>query len=202
MRVSRQKIKSVVVACASIAALALTSCGTAGTEAVVQGGTFNFVSPGGQTEIFYDPPESRGTIGALSGPSLMDPDDTIDLADFAGQVVVLNVWGQWCAPCRTEKPELKEVYEATRDLGVEFLGINVRDPHIQKAQDFNVDFGVPYPSVYDPSMRTLLAMRGVPTSVVPMTFVLDREHRVAAVYLRDLLAEDLQPVVERVAQET
>ncbi|MCW4352809.1 TlpA family protein disulfide reductase [Hoyosella sp. YIM 151337] len=194
-------MRTAAVAIMSAAALTVTSCATAGTDAVVQGGTFNFVSPGGQTEIFYDPPESRGKIGALSGPSLMDPDETIELADFAGQVVVINVWGQWCAPCRTEMPELQQVYDDTEQLGVQLLGINVRDPHIQKAQDFVVDFGLTFPSVYDPSMRTLIAMQGVPTSVVPMTFVLDREQRVAAVFLRDLLVEDLQPVVERVAQE-
>lgn len=197
----RSKMRTAAVAIMSAAALTVTSCATAGTDAVVQGGTFNFVSPGGQTEIFYDPPESRGKIGALSGPSLMDPDETIELADFAGQVVVINVWGQWCAPCRTEMPELQQVYDDTEQLGVQLLGINVRDPHIQKAQDFVVDFGLTFPSVYDPSMRTLIAMQGVPTSVVPMTFVLDREQRVAAVFLRDLLVEDLQPVVERVAQE-
>ncbi|MBB3037739.1 TlpA disulfide reductase family protein [Hoyosella altamirensis] len=198
---SRRRIRLAAVAVASAAALTFSACATAGTDAVVQGGTFNFVSPGGQTEILYDPPESRGTIGMLVGPSLADPDQTIELEDFAGQVVVLNVWGQWCAPCRTEMPELQEVYDETKELGVQFLGINVRDPQIDKAQDFVTDFGLTFPSIYDPSMRTLIAMRGIPTSVVPMTFVLDREHRVAAVFLRDLLVEDLQPVVERVAQE-
>ena len=50
-------------------------------------------------------------------------------------------------------------------------------------------------------MRTLTALGGVPTSVIPTTIVLDRQHRVAAVFLRELLVEDLQPVVERVAAE-
>jgi hypothetical protein len=85
---------------------------------------------------------------------------------------------------------------------VEFLGINVRDNHRDKAQDFVVDQEVGYPSIYDPSMRSLLALgRNYPTSVVPTTVVLDREHRVAAVYLTELLASDLQPVVERLAAE-
>jgi hypothetical protein len=41
-----------------------------------------------------------------------------------------------------------------------------------------------------------------PTSVIPSTLVLDRGHRVAAVFLRELLAEDLQPVVQRIAAES
>lgn len=181
---------------------ALTGCST-GDDAVAQGGTFEFVAPGGQTDIFYDPPETRGTPGPLSGPDLLDPEKTIGLDDFTGQVVVINVWGQWCAPCRTEVPELEKVYEATRADGVAFLGIDVRDNNRQAAVDFVTDRAVTYPSIYDPPMRTMIAFGGkYPTTVIPSTLVLDREHRVAAVFLRGLLAEDLQPVVERVAAET
>ena len=51
-------------------------------------------------------------------------------------------------------------------------------------------------------MRTLTALGGnYPTSVIPSTLVLDRRQRVAAVFLRALLTEDLQPVIERVAAE-
>lgn len=182
--------------------LALVGCST-GDDAVAQGGTFEFVAPGGQTDIFYDPPESRGTPGPLSGPDLLDPEKTISLDDFANQVVVINVWGQWCAPCRTEIPELEQVYEATRADGVAFLGIDVRDNNRQAAVDFVTDRNVTYPSIYDPPMRTMIAFGGkYPTTVIPSTLVLDRQHRVAAVFLRGLLAEDLQPVVERVAAES
>ena len=185
-----------------VAVLGLTGCAT-GSDAVAQGGTFEFVAPGGKTDIFYDPPESRGTPGPLKGPDLMDTDKTISLDDFAGDVVVINVWGQWCGPCRTEITELQKVYDATRDRGVAFLGIDVRDNNIDAPRDFVVDRGVTFPSIYDPSMRTMIAFGGrYPTTVIPSTVVLDREHRVAAVFLRELLAGDLQPVVERLASET
>jgi len=181
--------------------LASTAC-AGGSDAVATGGTFDFVSPGGQTDIFYDPPQSRGKIGTLSGPELMI-DQPVDVSDFAGQVVVINLWGQWCAPCRAEADDLERVYTATKDSGVQFIGINVRDPQRDKAQDFVTDYGVSYPSIYDPPMRTLLALGGkYPTSVIPSTLILDRDHRVAAVFLRELLDEDLQPVVERVASES
>ncbi|MDY6998312.1 MAG: TlpA disulfide reductase family protein [Actinomycetota bacterium] len=184
-----------------LSAAVLAGCAT-GSDAVAQGGTFEFVAPGGQTDIFYDPPESRGKPGPLSGPDLMDTDRTISLDDFAGDVVVINVWGQWCGPCRTEITELQQVYEATRDQGVAFLGIDVRDNNIDAPRDFVIDRGVTFPSIYDPSMRTMLAFGGrYPTTVIPSTVVLDREHRVAAVFLRELLAEDLQPVVERLAAQ-
>ncbi|WP_448439873.1 TlpA disulfide reductase family protein [Mycolicibacterium sp. XJ2] len=191
--------QAVIAACAGCVALA--GCST-GDDAVAQGGTFEFVAPGGQTDIFYDPPQDRGRPGPLRGPDLMDPDKTISLDDFAGKVVVLNVWGQWCGPCRTEITELQRVYDATKDLGVQFLGIDVRDNNRIAARDFIIDRGITFPSIYDPPMRTMIAFGGrYPTTVIPSTVVLDREHRVAAVFLRELLAEDLQPVVERLARE-
>lgn len=181
--------------------LALTGCST-GDDAVAQGGTFEFVAPGGQTDIFYDPPADRGTPGPLSGPDLMDPDTTLSLEDFAGDVVVINVWGQWCAPCRTEITQLQQVYDATKASGVAFLGIDVRDNNRDAPVDFIKDRNITFPSIYDPAMRTMIAFGGkYPTTVIPSTIVLDREHRVAAVFLRELLAEDLQPVVERLAAE-
>jgi thiol-disulfide isomerase/thioredoxin len=183
------------------AAVLLTGCAT-GDDAVAQGGTFEFVAPGGRTDIFYDPPESRGRPGPLTGPDLLDPTRTLSLDDFAGQVVVINVWGQWCGPCRSEIGQLQQVYDATREQGVAFLGIDVRDNNRDAAVDFITDRNVTFPSIYDPPMRTMIAFGGrYPTTVIPSTVVLDRAHRVAAVFLRELLAEDLQPVVERLAAE-
>lgn len=184
-----------------LAAAVLAGCST-GDDAVAQGGTFEFVAPGGKTDIFYDPPQSRGRPGPIAGPDLMDPTRTLSLQDFAGKVVVINVWGQWCGPCRSEITQLQQVYDAIRAQGVAFLGIDVRDNERQAARDFVVDRKVTFPSIYDPAMRTMIAFGGrYPTTVIPSTVVLDREHRVAAVFLRELLAEDLQPVVQRLAAE-
>lgn len=183
------------------AVLMVSGCST-GHDAVAQGGTFEFVAPGGKTDIVYDPPEKRGVPGKISGPSLTDPAKTISLEDFAGKVVVINVWGQWCGPCRAEISQLEQVYNSTRDKGVAFLGIDVRDNNRDAAVDFITDRKVTFPSIYDPAMRTMIAFGGkYPTTVIPSTVVLDRQHRVAAVFLRELLAEDLQPVVERLAAE-
>ena len=173
-----------------------------GDDAVAQGGTFEFVSPGGKTDIVYDPPDHRGRPGPVSGPELMDPARTVSVDDFTGKVVVINVWGQWCGPCRAEASALQQVYDGTRANGVAMLGIDVRDNNRQAAQDFVKDRKVTFPSIYDPAMRTMIAFGGkYPTSVIPSTLVLDRSHRVAAVFLRELLAEDLQPVVQRIAAE-
>jgi len=198
---TRRRLAFVAVAVAGL----LVGCST-GDDAVAQGGTFEFVSPGGKTDIFYDPPDHRGRPGPVAGTELMDPARTVSVDDpagpFAGHVVVINVWGQWCGPCRAEATQLQQVYDATRADGVALLGIDVRDNNRQAAQDFVKDRKVTFPSIYDPAMRTMIAFGGkYPTSVIPSTLVLDRQHRVAAVFLRELLAQDLQPVVRRVAAE-
>ena len=194
---TRRRLAFVAVAVAGL----LVGC-SHGDDAVAQGGTFEFVSPGGKTDIFYDPPGNRGRPGPVSGPELMDPARTVSVDDFTGKVVVINVWGQWCGPCRAEASALQQVYDATRANGVALLGIDVRDNNRQAAQDFVKDRKVTFPSIYDPAMRTMIAFGGkYPTSVIPSTLVLDRSHRVAAVFLRELLAEDLQPVVQRIAAE-
>ncbi|ORU99731.1 alkyl hydroperoxide reductase [Mycolicibacterium canariasense] len=190
-----------IVAALALLLAVLTGCST-GDDAVAQGGTFEFVAPGGKTDILYDPSEKRGTPGKISGPDLMDPNRTLSLDDYAGKVVVINVWGQWCGPCRSEIPQLEQVFEQTRADGVQFLGIDVRDYNRDAAKDFVVDRKVSYPSIYDPAMRTMIAFGGkYPTTVIPSTVVLDRQHRVAAVFLRELLAADLLPVVQRLAAE-
>ncbi len=190
------------LAAAVAAALALVAGCATGRDAVSQGGgEFTFVAPGGQTRIFYDPPGRRGRAPDLSGESLLGPSRQIRLSDFAGKVVVVNVWGSWCGPCRTETPQLERVFEQTRDSGVQFLGIDVRDEVRNAAEDFVRDRKVSYPSIYDPPGRSLLALEGYPRNVVPSTLVLDRQHRVAAVFLTALAETDLLPVVQRLTAE-
>lgn len=132
----------------AIAVVTLAACGT-GNDAVAQGGNFEFVSPGGQTTIAYDPPETRGTIRRLVGEDLLEEGKHITLSGYADKVVVLNIWGSWCPPCRAEAPELQSVYDQTKDSGVQFLGIDVRDDDRSAPQDFVRDHGITYPSIYD-----------------------------------------------------
>ena len=170
------------------AAVVLAGCSTS-KDAVETGGTFQFVAPGGKTELTYDPPSARGTVGAVAGPSLADPAKTLALADYPGKVVVLNVWGSWCGPCRTEAPDLQFV--ATQS-DVAVLGINVRDD-AQAARDFTHSAGITYDSISDYPGRSLAGLGGVPRNVVPLTVVLDKQHRVAFVSLVPVQVAKLVP---------
>lgn len=179
--------------------LALAGCSTS-KDAVSSGQEFQFVAPGGQTEIHYDPPASRGRVGALAGDSLLEPGRTIGLADYADRVVVLNVWGSWCGPCRTEAPDLEYVQQQVAPSGATVLGIDVRDDR-DAATDFVRDRALTYPSIFDPPGRSLAQLGGVPRNVVPLTIVLDRQHRVAAVYLRTVRIPELIPLIQRLSTE-
>lgn len=163
-----------------------TACST-GNDATVYGGSFTFVSPGGKTEFAY-PVDERGTVADLSGEDLSG-DGKLALSDFAGKVVVLNFWGSWCAPCRAEADELETAASALAPQGVQFLGINVKDTKGAGA-DFLASKQVSYPSIYDPAMRTLLSIRGFPTGSIPSTIVIDRQGRVAHVWLEPITDPD------------
>ncbi|MCP2333337.1 TlpA family protein disulfide reductase [Actinoalloteichus caeruleus] len=163
-------------------------------------GDFQFIAPGGQTRLHYEAAE-RQPVPDISGEDLFDEDSRISVADYAGDVVVVNIWGSWCTPCREEAPELQRMSEATADEDVQFLGISVRDNPRSAPIDFMENLGLTYPSIYDPSGRSLLGLRGYPRNAVPSTLLIDREQRVAAVFLAQVHEEELMPAVEDLLAE-
>jgi thiol-disulfide isomerase/thioredoxin len=172
---------------------------TSGEPAVVQGGTFTFVSPGGKLEFSY-PAAERQPIGELAGPVVSGESERISTKDHLGEVVVLNVWSTTCGPCRLEAVDLREAAATFSDQPVQFIGINVRDNR-DAAADFEVSKGITYPSIEDPTMRTLLSIGGLPTGSIPLTLVLDKQGRVAQIWLRPVQRTELEATVRAVAAE-
>jgi len=198
-RIKQAVLAAALVALGVIAMAGLAACST-GNDAAVYGGSFTFVSPGGQTEFSY-PVDQRGTVGDLSGPDLANKDATVALSDYAGKVVVVNFWGSWCGPCRAESDELNTAAAALAGQGVQFLGVNVKDTRDAGA-DFLNSKQVGYPSIFDPSMRTLLSIRGYPSGSIPSTIVIDRQGRVAHVWLEEISNPDqLISTVSQIAAE-
>jgi thiol-disulfide isomerase/thioredoxin len=182
-----------------VVVVTVTGCAT-GSDAVATGGEFQFVAPGNQTTIDYDPPDARGRVTAFSGESLTEPGRQIGIQDFPGQVVVINVWGSWCGPCRAEMSDLQGAHDQFAPKGVAVLGLDIRDSR-QAAADFMRSVHASYPSIFDPAGRALFSLNGYPRNVVPSTIVLDREHRVATVYLTRIRLADLANAVNRLLAE-
>lgn len=155
---------------ALIVALTATGC-AAGTG----GDQTGFVA--GSTGLTRVAPDQRHAAPVASGPGLDGGEVT---TSHPGKVVVVNVWGSWCAPCRKEAPDLEQAHRQTAEKA-EFVGINTRDPDVSPAQAFQRAFGVTYRSIHDPQATQLVKFSGdLPPSGIPSTLVIDPQGRVAA----------------------
>jgi peroxiredoxin len=192
------RTRATVLALLSVLTVLFSAGCSTGNDATVYGGSFTFTSPGGKTEFSY-PAADRKEIGPLSGPDLTGK-QSIDVAAYRGKVVVLNFWGSWCAPCRAEADGLEYSWQTYRSQPVQFLGVNVKDTE-SAALGFTTGKKISYPSIFDPSMRTLLSVRGLPTGSMPVTLVLDKQGRVAHIWLHEITQADLNGVLPALAKE-
>lgn len=126
----------------------------------------------------------------------------ISLADFRGHVVVVNVWGSWCAPCHAEAPVLAKVSADSAARGVRFIGIDVRD-NPASALAFDRMYGITYPSIDARDGQALLAFRdSIPPAAVPSTVILDRQGRAAARVIGQVHEATLRAILEPVLAES
>lgn len=124
---------------------------------------------------------------------------TISTADYPGKVVVLNVWGSWCAPCRKEAPDLEAAWQQTRRKA-QFIGINTRDPTQAPALAFVRAFEITYPHLYDPDAAVLTRFSGdLPLSAIPSTLIIDRDGLVAVRIIGTITERTLIDVIDDVA---
>jgi thiol-disulfide isomerase/thioredoxin len=161
-------VVALLVACLVV----LTGC-----SGLQPSGDKGFVSADGKVEQVAA--ADRGDPVTLEGEDLEG--NALSVADFRGKPVVVVVWGSWCPPCRAEAPG---VVAAAKELGgtAQFVGLNIRDGSVDQAKGFVRTFDVPYPSVYSPDGKAMLAFAGsLPPQAIPSFAVLDDEGRLAAV---------------------
>ncbi|WP_031225124.1 TlpA family protein disulfide reductase [Streptomyces roseochromogenus] len=182
-------------AVAAVAALTLSACGKGGTSG--GGGNTNFVT--GNNGVDTVPQGKRDAAPDLSGRTI--DGKTLDVAAYKGQVVVVNVWGSWCSPCREEAQYFAKVSKQYEGKGVEFVGINTRDTSTTPAVNFEKEHGITYPSLYDPTGKLMLRFKKgtLNPQLIPSTLVIDKHGKVAARALEALddtaLLKMLKPVL-------
>lgn len=139
-------------------------------------------------------PADRVTLPVVKGGTL--DGGSFDSRKYLGKVLVVNLWGSWCAPCRAEAPALRRLSDETRTKGVQFVGIDVRD-NDAAARAFERTYKISYPSITTRDAGPALLAFGsiLPRNAVPSTLVVDSEGLVAArvvgqstyITLRDLV---------------
>ena len=190
--------RSRLLRAAAAAALLLASSGcttTGADEPTRTGSQDGYV--GVERNLTQIAPAERKPLPVVSGSSL--DGRPLSTADYAGKVLVINVWGSWCPPCRSEAPGLQAASERTRDKA-QFLGITVKDNDPAPAEAFVRANAITYPSIFDPTGKVLLAFTGtLPPSAIPSTLVVDRQGRLAVRVLGTISEVTLVDIINDVA---
>lgn len=183
-----------MAALGAVALLALTGC-SSGSSSEATGTSF---VAGDGSIVLLDPAE-RVAAPNLVGMTLNG--QQLSSAGLAGDVLVVNVWASWCAPCRSEAPSLERLSKEFADQGVSFIGLNTRDSDTS-ARSFVERFGITYPNVIDRDGVLQLGFReSLPPRAIPSTLVIDRSGRVAARVLGAVSESSLRGVIEAVTGE-
>jgi cytochrome c biogenesis protein CcmG/thiol:disulfide interchange protein DsbE len=121
----------------------------------------------------------------------------ITLSELRGQVVVINFWASWCPPCRDEAPYLEATWQAYRDQGVMFLGVDYVDTEVE-ALAYIDEFGITYPNGPDLGTRISQAYR---IKGVPETFFVAKDGTLRGVKIGPLAPPELDQKLDALLAE-
>jgi len=162
-----------------LAVVLLSGCSATGADEPTRGANqAGYV--GAEKSLTIIPPDEREPAPDIRGAVLGQDGKEISTADLTGKVVVLNVWGSWCGPCRAEAPALQEASEATTGVA-QFIGLNTRDFDQGPPVAFNRSNKITYPSIWDPTGSVLVSLSGtLPPKAIPSTLIIDEQGKLAA----------------------
>lgn len=190
-----KSLRAALLAVATVVAavLALSACSSSGT------GDSTYHYDGAQAVGTFIPAADRKPAQDFGGSLLSG--GNYDLNRYRGKVVVINFWGVWCPPCRVETPQFGKVYDAYGNKGVTFVGVDIKDGSRGGSRSFLADNDVTYPVIWDEIGETAVRLGEISTQAMPFTVLLDRQHRVAGVYISPLTQADLEPMLNKLLAE-
>ena len=106
---------------------------------------------------------------------------TVKLSDYAGKVVLVNLWATWCGPCRNEIPELVKLHKEFQSRGVEMVGLtNDGDPREtpESVKSFVREFQVDYHIGWASSEVQIAFMQMTGRDAIPQSFIISRDGRI------------------------
>lgn len=117
------------------------------------------------------------------------------LSDWPGEILIVNFWAPWCAPCRREIPALIEVGRDYAARGVKVLGIAFDNE--QQVRRFAADYAIDYPLFLGANRSAMYnAAFGNPSGSLPFTAMLDRDLRIVYRHNGELSAQQLRARLE------
>ena len=100
----------------------------------------------------------------------------INIADYKGKVVFLNIWATWCPPCVQEMPSMEKLYQELKDEEFEILAVSIDASGDEAVIPFMKEYGLSFPALLDTnsSIKSLYQTTGVPE-----TFIIDKDGIIA-----------------------
>lgn len=102
----------------------------------------------------------------------------LKLSEYRGQVVMINFWATWCAPCRQEMPHLNRLYEQYRKAGFMLLGVNI-DDNPRAAEAMAAHLKIRFPVLYDTGKQV---SKRYDVDAMPSTVIVDRDGKVQYIH--------------------
>ena len=135
-------------------------------------------------------------VTVLSGPA-----QPRGIANYKGEVVLLNVWATWCEPCRREMPSMQVLNDALGPKGLKIVAVSIDNPGMeQPIRDFAKQLGLTFELLYDQTgdIQTVYQTTGVPETFVIGRDGVIRKRQLAAT---DWAAEPQQALIRQLLSE-